>query len=101
MQYAVVKTGGKQYLVKSGDSLTVDHIDTEVKGTVQLPVLAMFDTEKGSVELGSPLLKKEVTATVLEQGKGEKVRVARFKSKVRYRKVRGFRPTLTKLSITL
>lgn len=96
--YAVVKTGGKQYLVKEADQITVEHLEGEKGAKVELETLSTFDSEGKSIEFGTPL-KKAVTAEILEQGKGEKVRVAKFKAKVRYRNVRGFRPTLTKLQI--
>lgn len=96
--YAVIKTGGKQYLVKEADQITVEHLEGETGAKVELTTLSVFDSEAKSVEFGTPL-KKAVTAEIVEQGKGEKVRVAKFKAKVRFRKVRGFRPTLTKLQI--
>jgi len=96
---AVVKTGGKQYIVKEGDLLTVDKIDAVEKGSVELDALAVFDEEGKNVDLGTPLLTKKIKAEVVLQGKGEKIRVAKFKSKVRYRKVRGFRAKLTTLKI--
>jgi large subunit ribosomal protein L21 len=57
------------------------------------------DPEEGKVTLGAPQLEKAVSAEILETAKGTKIRVAKFKSKVRYRNVRGFRATLTKLKI--
>ena len=96
---AVVITGGKQYLVGQNEALTVEHLDGEVHDSVTLKTLAVFDSEKATVELGKPELKTNVSATILEQGKGEKIRVAKFKAKSRYRKVTGFRPVLTKLKI--
>ncbi|MBI1862512.1 50S ribosomal protein L21 [Candidatus Microgenomates bacterium] len=96
--YAVVKTGGKQYLVKEADQIVVEHLEGETGAKVDLTTLSIFDNEELKVEFGAPL-KQAVVAEIIEQGKGEKVRIAKFKSKVRYRKVRGFRPTLTKLQI--
>ena len=100
VNYAVVKTGGKQYLVKVGDSITVDRLPNKEKEIIDLETLAIFDTEGKTFELGAPFLTKKVKAEVVITGKGEKIRVARFKAKVRYRKVRGFRPQLTTLKIT-
>ena len=97
-KYAVVQTGGKQYLVHPDQELIVQKLKNEKK-TVELQVLAIFDDEKNALELGAPFLKDTLKATVVEDVKGEKVRVARFKSKTRYRKVTGFRPQLTKLKI--
>lgn len=96
---AVVVTGGKQYIVGQNEELTVEHLDGEVNDSIVLKTLAIFDDEKATVELGKPELKATVSATILEQGKGEKIRVAKFRAKSRYRKVTGFRPVLTKLKI--
>ena len=96
--FAVVKTGGKQYIVKQGDEIVVDKIAGDVGDTVEIPALALF-TDVGQVTLGLPELDKKVSSKILETGKGTKIRVAKFKAKVRYRNVRGFRPTLTRLKI--
>lgn len=98
-KYAVVKTGGKQYLVKENDELIVDHLDQKEKDLIELPVLAVFDNETAVVELGAPEMEKKAKATVIAQLKGDKVRIAKFKAKSRYRKVKGFRAQLTKLKI--
>ncbi len=99
VNFAVVKTGGKQYLVKEQDIITVDKLPNKEKETVELPVLAMFDNEGKSLKLGMPTLAKGIKAEVISQVKGDKIRVAKFKAKVRYRKVTGFRPHLTQLKI--
>ena len=96
--YSVVKTGGKQYIVKQSDEIVVDKVEGAVGDKVKLPSLATF-THEGKVELGAPQLDKAVNAEIVETGKGEKVRVAKFKSKVRFRRVTGFRPQLTRLKI--
>lgn len=99
-KFAVVKTGGKQYLVKEKDEIIVDKIEQDAKKTVGLIKLAEFDDKEEDVKLGDPILKDKVDAQVVEQLKGDKIRVAKFKSKVRYRRVRGFRARLTKIKIT-
>lgn len=98
-QFVVIKTGGQQFLVKQGDEIIVNKIDKEPKSTIEFDLLAKFDTEKGDIELGNPLLKTKVKGELLEQIKGDKIKVSRFKSKVRYRKVRGFRAQLSKVKI--
>ncbi len=98
-QIAVIKTGGKQYLAKVDDVLTVDKLEAKKDEKLNLPVLAEFDSEKAQVEIGSPELPQKVTAQVIEHLKGDKVRVSRFKAKVRYRRVRGFRQQLSKIKI--
>lgn len=98
--HAVIEVGGKQYLVQQNDEIIVENLNRETDETVEFPALLSFDTEKIEAEMGAPELKVKVTAKVLENIKGDKVRIAKFKSKVRYRKVRGFRPQLTRIKIT-
>jgi large subunit ribosomal protein L21 len=98
-KFAVVKTGGKQYVVKEGDTLVVDRIDSEPKSKIELETLAVFD-DAGALELGKPFLSAKTTAEVEEHAKGEKLRISKFKAKVRYRRVMGFRPSLSKIKIT-
>lgn len=98
--YAVVKTGGKQYLVKEGMTITVDQLNSEKNEKIQLETLLKFDDKGKAFELGQPVLKEKVSAEVEENVKGDKIRIAKFKAKSRYRKVRGFRARLTKLKIT-
>jgi large subunit ribosomal protein L21 len=99
IMYAVVKTGGKQYLVKDQMEITVDLMDSEKGKKVELEALLKFDDEGKTFELGTPFLKAKVTAEVIDNVLGEKIRIARFKAKSRERKVRGFRAKLTKLKI--
>ncbi len=96
---AVIKAAGKQYVVKENDEIVVDRLNGNADQEIELEALASFDDTDGSFEAGTPSLKKTVKAKILESGKGEKIRVARFKSKVRYRRVTGFRPQLTRIKI--
>ncbi len=95
---AVIKTGGKQYLVKESDEIIVEKVSGDNK-KLELETLAKIDTEKGTIDLGTPSLKEATKAELLESVKGDKIRVARFKAKVRYRKVKGFRAQLSKIKI--
>lgn len=95
---AVIKTGGKQYLAKEKDVIIVDRLDAEKDAQLELDLVAQFDPE-GEVELGTPLLDKKVTVKVVDHVAGDKVRIARFKAKARYRKVTGFRPKYTKIEV--
>ncbi|MBI3619914.1 50S ribosomal protein L21 [Candidatus Roizmanbacteria bacterium] len=98
-QVAVIKTGGKQYFAKINDILTVDRLAGEKDSQINLEILALFDDEKNSLELGSPLLAGKASAQIIEQVKGDKIRIAKFKAKVRYRRVRGFRAGLSQIKI--
>ncbi|OGK13956.1 50S ribosomal protein L21 [Candidatus Roizmanbacteria bacterium RIFCSPLOWO2_01_FULL_38_12] len=95
---AIVQIAGKQYLVHKNDELIVDELDVTEGKTVEARVLMSFDKDE-KVTLGTPELKNKAKLEVISHLKGDKIRVAKFKSKVRYRKVRGFRPRLSKVKV--
>ena len=98
MEYAVIRTGGKQYKVSSGDVLEVDKIKDAGKSLVFEDVLLLVNEDK--VNLGKPTVKgAKVSAKLLEQTKGDKIRVMKFKAKSRYRRTTGFRAQLSKIQI--
>jgi large subunit ribosomal protein L21 len=98
MKYAVIKTGGKQYRVSEGDVIEVDRLATDGDKVVFEDVLLKV-TDAG-IKIGSPTVKGEkVEGKLVEQLKGDKIRVSKFKSKVRYRRVTGFRASLSKILI--
>lgn len=97
--FAIIKTGGKQYLVKEGDEIVVDKLKQDKDEKVFLDTMLIFDRDGKEVKIGNPILKEKTTAQIIEHLKGEKVRILRFKAKVRYRKRKGFRADLTKLKI--
>lgn len=99
MKYAVVKIGGSQYKVAEGDEIAVDKIDGEKgKSLTFEEVLLLVDDQR--VRIGQPLLKEaKVKAEIVGQFKGKKIRVATYKAKSRYRRVKGFRPLLTRVKI--
>ena len=96
---AVIRTGGKQYLVKKGDILYIERIKGEKGEKVSFETLAIYDEENKKADIGNPVLKEKVEAEILDHIKGDKIRVLRFKAKVRYRKVRGHRQLLSKVKI--
>ncbi|MDP4010744.1 MAG: 50S ribosomal protein L21 [Candidatus Roizmanbacteria bacterium] len=95
--HAVIKVQGKQYITKAGDELVIENVNQEEGSELSLPVIMYFDENSAEIEI--PTKEVAGTAKVLENLKGEKIRIAKFKSKVRYRKVRGFRQQLTKIQI--
>jgi large subunit ribosomal protein L21 len=98
MKYAIIKTGGKQYKVTEGDILDIDRLPQE-EGQVVFDQVLLLVTDSG-VKIGKPTIAGEkVEAKILGSIKGVKVRVSKFKSKVRYRRVSGFRASLTKVQI--
>ena len=98
MKYAVIKTGGKQYRVSEGDIIEVDKLEIKEDQVVFDNVLLLVADD--SVQIGNPfIIDAKVKGKLLEQKKGVKVRVAKFKSKVRYRRAVGFRAMLSKIQI--
>lgn len=97
--YAVVKTGGKQYRVAVGDKLKVESLKAEVGDKVTLDqVLMIGDGDK--VQVGTPTLDSTVEATVLENGRGEKLRIVKFRRRQNSRTRTGHRQNYTELEIT-
>lgn len=100
MNYAVIKAAGKQYKVTPGLVLEVDKIEGEAGGVVTFPDVLLTADEK-NVLVGTPTVKGAfVSAKIVEQKKGEKVRVGKFKAKAKFRRATGFRAQLTKIEIT-
>lgn len=99
MDYAVFKTGGKQYRVKPGDTLDVEKLPDAVDSIAEFgEVLAISDG--GEVTFGSPLVPgAKVVARVTSQYKDRKLMVFKYKAKTRYRRKKGHRQPLTRLVI--
>ena len=98
MKLAVIKTGGKQYLVKEGDKLKLGKIDAKENDNIEFDkVLLKADNE---VKIGAPLIEgTKVSAKVLKQGRSKKVIVFHYHSKTRYRKKAGHRQHFTEVEI--
>lgn len=96
--FAIVEFKGRQYQIEEGSEIVVDSLGEATKDVGIDKVLLL--SQKGEVLIGNPFLEGiKITAQVLENFKGEKLRVAKFKAKSRYRRVQGFRAQLTKLKI--
>ncbi|MDO4542954.1 MAG: 50S ribosomal protein L21 [Clostridia bacterium] len=97
--YAIIQTGGKQYKVAVGDEVLVEKLDVEVDTEVTFDVLLVADGE--NITVGTPVVDGvKATGKVLEQGKGKKVIVFRYKPKKNIRKKRGHRQPYTRVEIT-
>jgi len=98
MNFAVIKTGGKQYLVKEGETLSVEALAKQAGDKIEFEALLVASGD--DVRVGKPAVKgAKVTAEVLEHGKGDKVRVIKFHRKARFKKVYGHRQPFTKVKI--
>lgn len=99
MKYAIVQIQGKQYTVKENDEIVVDRLDSDPTKEITFSEVLLIKDEK-KVTIGTPTVPKAtVVAEVKDHVKGEKIRVAIYKSKSRYRKVKGHRSLQTKLVI--
>ena len=99
MTFAIIKTGGKQYKVAEGDILSVEKLEHKSDKLSFDEVLLIANDKE--VKVGKPTVSgARVEATVLEDGKGKKKMVFRYKSKTRQRKKKGHRQPYTKVQIT-
>ena len=97
---AVINSGGKQYIVREGQELKVELLDSEVGAALSFDPLLVFDEEGKEVKVGKPNVgNAKVSAKVVEHGRAEKVLIVKFKSKVRYRRHVGHRQPFTKIKI--
>lgn len=98
MKYAVITTGGKQYRVSEGDTIAVERLTAGVGPySFENVLLSVADND---VLIGNPFVAGwSVQGNVLENVRGEKIRVSKFKAKARYRRVTGHRQALTRVQI--
>ena len=95
--YAIIATGGKQYKVSEGDVIKVEKLDVETGTTITFDqVLAVSDKD---LKVGSDVAKASVSATVMDQARGRKVIVYKYKRKTGYHKKNGHRQLFTEVKI--
>ncbi|TCP48592.1 large subunit ribosomal protein L21 [Tamaricihabitans halophyticus] len=97
--YAIVKTGGKQYKVAVGDVVQVEKLEGEPGTEHTFPALLVVDGSDVTTD-AEALGKVSVTGKVLEQTKGRKIRIHKFKNKTGYHKRQGHRQRLTRVEVT-
>jgi large subunit ribosomal protein L21 len=98
MNYAVIKTGGKQYRVKAGDVINVEKLAGEAGDTITLDEVLMLGGD--DVKVGAPLIDgAKVEAEIVEQGRGKKIIVFKKRRRQNYRRKKGHRQDLTTLKI--
>ena len=97
--YAVIRTGGKQYRVSAGQSLRVEKLDVAAGAEMVLAEVLMVG-QGDEVTIGAPLVSgAAVKATVLSQGKADKVRIFKMRRRKHYRKSQGHRQLYTEIRI--
>ena len=99
--FAVIETGGKQYIVKEGETIKIEKIAGNPEDNVQFDrVLLVGDQNADMLKLGAPYVKDaQVIAIVKDQGRAKKIRVVKYKRKVRYTRVYGHRQPFTTVLI--
>ncbi len=99
--YAVIKTGGKQYMVTEGDVLRVEKLDGEAGDSITFEEILLLSEADGSkAVVGTPMVAgATVAASLVAQGRAKKIEVAKFKAKSRYYKRAGHRQPYTEVKI--
>ena len=97
--YAVIETGGKQYRVKEGDVIVVEKLGAEAGEKVEFDKVLVMG-EGADIQVGTPYVGSKVYGTVVENGKGKKVVIFKYKAKKDYRKKQGHRQPYTLVEIT-
>jgi large subunit ribosomal protein L21 len=97
--YAIVRSGGRQHKVAVGDIIEVDRLDDAIGSSVNLTPLLLVDGDAVTSDV-SALSSASVTAEVLAETKGPKIRILKFKNKTGYRKRQGHRQRYTTVKVT-
>ena len=100
---AVIRTGGKQYLVSPGETIKIEKLPQKKEGekVVFKEVLLAFDPEEKDVKIGNPLLKgAEVKGEIIKAGKDKKIIIFKYRAKKRYHQKQGHRQPFNKVKIT-
>ena len=99
--YAVIETGGKQYRVSPGQTVEVELLPSDPGNEITLDRVLLVSTDDHQTLVGKPVVPgARVVATIVREGRGEKIRVFKYKSKKRYRRTTGHRQDYTYLAIT-
>lgn len=98
--YAVIVTGGRQYRVAQGETLRVEKLDAEAGAELQLDQVLLVGSGEG-VTVGAPLVEgARVSARVVGHGRGDKIRIVKFRRRKHHRKEMGHRQHYTEIEIT-
>jgi len=99
MSFAVIKTGGKQYLVSPKDKIKIEKIKGDKGDKVTFDQVLLLEKQK-KLEIGKPFIKgAKVSAEILDQGRSKKVIVFKYKAKKRYKVKKGHRQNYTEIEI--
>jgi large subunit ribosomal protein L21 len=97
--YAIIRSGGKQYKVQSGEQLRVEQLAAEVGASVSFGEVLLVGSGDG-VKVGAPLVSgAKVNATVVAQGRGQKLKIFKLRRRKHYQKTQGHRQSYTEVRI--
>lgn len=99
MVYAIVRAGGRQEKVSVGDTIVINRVAGEAGSTVEFAPVLLVDGDKVT-SAKDDLAKVKVTAEKVEDLRGPKIRILKFKNKTGYKKRQGHRQELTRLKVT-
>ncbi len=99
--FAVIETGGKQYLIETGSVMKIEKLEAEIgKDVVFDKVLLIANDDGSSVKMGAPYIEgASIAANVQDQGRSKKIRIVKFKNKIRYTRNQGHRQNFTKVKV--
>lgn len=98
--FAIIETGGKQYLVKKGDKIQVEKLEGDAASTISFDKV-LFTSDGKEFTLGKPYISNaKVEGAVLKQGRGKKIHVLKYKAKSKYRRKQGHRQHFTEIEVT-
>jgi len=97
--YAIVRSGGRQHKVAVGDIVEIDKVEAKAGDSVSLTPLLLIDGDKITTD-AKKLGKASVTAEVIAETKGPKIRIIKFKNKTGYKKRQGHRQRYTQVKVT-
>lgn len=98
---AVIQTGGKQYIVEQDQMVKVERLSGNVGDTLTIDEVLFISEGGDKVKVGNPTVAgANVTAEIVDQGRAKKIRVVKYKNKIRYKRTLGHRQHFTQLKIT-
>jgi large subunit ribosomal protein L21 len=96
--FAIIKSGGKQHVVEEGKWFLTEKIDQEEGTAVEFDALLISDDEGKETKVGTPVAGK-VTGKIMENGRGKKIAIVKYRAKSNYRRNVGHRQPFTKVMI--
>ena len=96
---AIIKTGGKQYLVNPGDKIKIEKLDEKEGKNIDFKEILLVE-KNGSIEIGMPTIKNaRVSGKIIKQARAKKVEIFKYKPKKRYKVKKGHRQPYTEVEI--